>query len=132
MKSAQSNLCVECYSEPDERRRRHASKLRYWYALPPGAYDMLLHIQQYRCALCGDAFGVGPKLSPAVDHDHSTGVIRGIIHQECNRGIGHFEDNPVKLERAATYLRTARTVFNARGGKYADGLRKQRQYRRNR
>jgi hypothetical protein len=51
------------------------------------------------CVICGDA---DTKL--VVDHDHETGAIRGILCNHCNRGLGHFRDDPTLLEFAAQYL----------------------------
>jgi len=39
-----------------------------------------------------------------VDHCHTTGKIRGILCNSCNRGIGYFRDNPKFLTNAASYL----------------------------
>lgn len=50
------------------------------------------------CVICGD---VGPLV---VDHDHSSGEIRGMLCNHCNRGLGHFRDNPELLEFARMYL----------------------------
>ena len=50
------------------------------------------------CVICGDS---GPLV---VDHDHATGKIRGILCNHCNRGLGHFRDNPELLEFARMYL----------------------------
>lgn len=42
------------------------------------------------CAICGQAC----ELSEAVvDHDHKTGVIRGVLHRGCNAMLGHLENN---------------------------------------
>ena len=51
-----------------------------------------------QCVICGD----GGKL--VVDHDHVTGKIRGMLCNHCNRGLGHFRDDPTLLEFAAQYL----------------------------
>ena len=51
------------------------------------------------CIICG-AEG---KL--VVDHCHKTGRIRGMLCNHCNRGLGHFRDDPTLLEFAAEYLR---------------------------
>lgn len=52
-----------------------------------------------QCVICG---AEGPLV---VDHCHETGRIRGMLCNHCNRGLGHFRDDPVLLEFAAEYLR---------------------------
>lgn len=51
-----------------------------------------------QCVICGSE----EKL--VVDHDHKTGEIRGLLCNHCNRGLGHFKDDPMLLEFAAQYL----------------------------
>ena len=50
------------------------------------------------CVICGS------KEQLVVDHDHVTGKVRGMLCNHCNRGLGHFRDDPVLLEFAAQYL----------------------------
>lgn len=54
------------------------------------------------CVICGSE---GPLV---VDHDHKTGAIRGMLCNHCNRGLGHFRDDPLLLEFAAQYLYASR------------------------
>jgi len=58
--------------------------------------DLKAAIKQ--CVICGRE----EKL--VVDHDHKTGKIRGMLCNHCNRGLGHFRDDPTLLEFAAQYL----------------------------
>lgn len=52
----------------------------------------------HECVICG------AEGSLVVDHDHVTGKVRGMLCNHCNRGLGHFRDDPTLLEFAAQYL----------------------------
>jgi hypothetical protein len=39
-----------------------------------------------------------------VDHDHITGRVRALLCSGCNTGIGHLQDDPDVLRRAADYI----------------------------
>jgi hypothetical protein len=57
------------------------------------------------CASRDRACGTSRDRQAVIDHDHSTGKVRGVICSACNIGIGHFDDDPDRLVRAAAYLR---------------------------
>lgn len=63
----------------------------------------LIHMKTttVECVICGDG---GPLV---VDHDHVTGKVRGMLCNHCNRGLGHFRDDPMRLEFARVYLLSA-------------------------
>lgn len=63
--------------------------------------DELLAAQAGRCALCGET--ISADETPVLDHDHSTGVVRTVLHRGCNAMLGHIENN-----RARNYLKGAR------------------------
>lgn len=46
----------------------------------------------------------GKPRTLAVDHDHETGCLRGLLCEGCNRGIGLLRDDPDLLRRAADYI----------------------------
>jgi hypothetical protein len=93
---------------PAQNRDRY---LRSRYGISSTEFEELLRSQGGGCALCGadDSHPhphplTGEKVSLAVDHDHETGLVRGILCHIHNRGIGLFSDDPDMLRRAAAYL----------------------------
>jgi hypothetical protein len=46
-----------------------------------------------------------------VDHDHLTGMFRGLLCEECNKGIGLLADDPNACTNAAVYLYSQMTLF---------------------
>ena len=67
-----------------------------------GQYDQLKEAQGGVCAICQKATGVRKKL--AVDHDHKTEHVRGLLCGPCNKLLGFARDNPEFFRRAANYL----------------------------
>lgn len=71
-------------------------------------YEATLMEQGGVCAICKRpeskiSSGGGIKLL-AVDHDHATGLPRGLLCQQCNIGLGALRDDPALLEKAIRYL----------------------------
>ena len=93
-------------------KRRAAAQARYWQ--DPQGFNLLSRLKKYGltkeefeglssavngiCPICGK--------NPAthVDHDHSTGIVRGLLCRLCNVGLGAFGDKLEVLRRAAAYL----------------------------
>lgn len=72
------------------------------YGLGPGEYHSLYLLQGGVCAICRRAKGISKRL--AVDHDHRTGRVRGLLCGPCNQFIGYIGDNPEAGLRLAAYL----------------------------
>lgn len=72
------------------------------YGITHGEYLKMLFIQNEVCRICKEECPSGRNL--AVDHDHKTGEIRGLLCGRCNRGLGYFKDDPLLLREAAWYL----------------------------
>jgi hypothetical protein len=85
--------------------KRLAQRLRA-HGLTVAEYKQILAEQGGGCAICGRTDS-GDKRGHRlhVDHCHSTGRFRGLLCTRCNKGLGHFGDDPERLERAAMYLR---------------------------
>lgn len=77
--------------------------LKMKFGLTVDEYNDLLSVQGGKCAICRTRTD-RQKQHMAVDHCHQTGKIRGILCSSCNKGIGHFKDNPTLLNRAIVYL----------------------------
>lgn len=81
-----------------------ANQRRRKYGLEPEEYDAMVAARVGRCDICGEQ----PDGALCVDHDHGTGQVRGLLCQDCNKGLGCFRDNPVFIERANDYLQEKR------------------------
>jgi hypothetical protein len=68
---------------------------------PSDAYINLARERGEVCEICGRK-GRGRRL--AVDHDHKSGRVRGLLCWKCNTGIGLLQEDRGILERAKEYL----------------------------
>jgi len=66
-------------------------------------YEALLLEQDYRCAICGTSEDKLTKRM-AIDHNHETGTVRGLLCSTCNTGLGQFKDSAAVLRAAIAYL----------------------------
>ena len=66
-------------------------------------YEAMRARQQDRCAICGTS-KPGGKGDWHLDHDHTTKKVRGLLCQNCNIGLGNFQDSFALLVRATMYL----------------------------
>jgi hypothetical protein len=96
-------------------RDRRAHTLRRWhfakkYGITPKDFDAILLGQGNVCAICSSR-----RKSMCVDHDHSTGAVRGILCRSCNAMLGQIRDNPAWLARAIQYLNCESTRVHQAG-----------------
>lgn len=77
------------------------ARLEREYGMTRADFDELLARQSGQCAIC---YGQPDKRGWHVDHDHSTGEVRGILCGPCNNGLGHFRDSPYLMRNAIDYL----------------------------
>lgn len=98
--------CKECRNAAQKKRYHSSiappgSGLTKLYGVTSAQYEEMYQRQKGCCAICGT-----PKTSRrlAVDHDHESGVVRGLLCLECNRGIGAFKESPSLFQKALQYL----------------------------
>jgi hypothetical protein len=78
--------------------------IRRTYGITLEQYQELLISQNNGCAICGRTEEPdGRRL--AIDHDHQTGDVRGVLCNNCNNGLGSFSDNIEQMLKAIDYLK---------------------------
>lgn len=83
------------------RRRDKTFQRKYGITLED--YNTILKKQNHCCKICNKA-EVEHRGPLKLDHCHSTGKIRGLLCDHCNRGLGYFLDNIQSLQSAINYL----------------------------
>jgi hypothetical protein len=105
--------CKDCKNKFHGSRSPHTTKyydgyhvpynFEYKYGITFDQYMQMLEDQNGVCRLCKGTNPSGRRL--AVDHNHETGEVRGLLCSNCNTALGLLKDNPVLLEAAIAYLR---------------------------
>lgn len=119
-KHSARGLCHPCYeaawraAHPDRPRKKYrypfvktaarAKARRRWqlarYGVTEEQYRDMVVGQAGRCLICHRV----PDKDLAVDHNHETGQVRGLLCSSCNLAIGHLRDKASLARRAAAYL----------------------------
>jgi formate dehydrogenase maturation protein FdhE len=81
--------------------RKH--NLKHRYGITEDDYHEMVEKQQCKCKICGSQ----PNRPLFVDHCHKTKQVRGLLCHQCNVALGHMNDDPIRMEREANYLRSA-------------------------
>lgn len=114
MKDGRYCWCKACRSVAMRKARTEypdsvrVVNLKSRYKLTPDDYEDLLCRCNARCEICGMTASEHKKKTGrflAVDHDHQTGAVRGILCGWCNMELGKMETNPkLMTKEAAVYL----------------------------
>ena len=97
----------------NNRKKARVSQLKYKFGITLEEYNEMAEAQGGVCAICekvndtrrkGTNDGEDVKMSLAVDHNHKTGRVRGLLCGNCNTSLGSFKDNPALLRKAIQYL----------------------------
>lgn len=97
------------YPERAKQSSRN-TKLKQNFGIALDQYNILFEAQNGVCAICNK-----PETSPsahnpnvvrslAVDHNHCTGKVRGLLCVKCNKAIALFYENLALLDKAKDYL----------------------------
>lgn len=98
----------EHYYRTKDRHREIVFKRKYGISFED--YLHLTEIQFGNCAICGKKETVLSKNGDikllAVDHNHTTLKVRGLLCQRCNQAIGLLDEDTQVLMNAIKYLQS--------------------------
>lgn len=89
---------------PSHRERTKELALVRKYGISSEQYREILLKQGNKCAVCKLKQPEHSKRF-AVDHDHKSNKVRGLLCMNCNRAIGLMKDSPEILKSAINYLK---------------------------
>jgi transposase len=90
------NTCSECSNNYSLART---------YGISIDRYLNLLKSAGNKCEICGlTNENIGQRMF--IDHNHSTGEVRGVLCYRCNFAIGSFADSIKNMENAINYLKS--------------------------
>lgn len=115
-KGGRKPVCKQCASKrkqdwyqgnkdtSDRKARTYA--IRRDYGITKETYDILMAQAGTHCKICYNRYTEGnSKFGKTLDHCHTTGNIRGVICQACNKALGKVRDNPETLSNLINYLK---------------------------
>jgi len=89
------------WARANPNKERNA-RLKYVFNITLEEYNIMLQKQEGVCAICEKECITGKNL--CVDHNHTSGKIRGLLCDRCNNGLGRFDDDIELLKKAIKYL----------------------------
>ena len=104
-KSTKAKYCSsKCKNKVNIKREQipvyqHTARLKR-FNLTPELFQSLQERSKGACEICGTQTN---RL--AIDHNHTTTQVRGMLCMACNTGLGLFSDSISKLEKAIDYLK---------------------------
>jgi hypothetical protein len=108
-KTGRHNECRPCDSASHARyyqrnkRKVTSATLQRKYGITIEEYERMEEEQGFACALCRSPESIEERRL-AVDHDHNTGRVRGLLCFKCNTALGRVADTEQKLESLILYL----------------------------
>lgn len=111
-----SKLCRTCFIKSVSVDKEQIKEYRrFWhikrkYGIEKEEFELLWNKSTGTCFICGEKLELpgyrnGRVLkSVAVDHDHKTGKVRGLLCGGCNRAIGYFKENINSIQNSITYI----------------------------
>lgn len=100
---SRKNHSIRITTDPTYKNQKRSNYIKHKFGITLEEYTTKLKEQQCSCAICGIKLPLSGHITH-LDHDHNTGTIRSFLCTNCNRGLGHFQDNKEFLMSAIKYL----------------------------
>lgn len=84
--------------------KSYRSHIKNRYDLSVIDYELMFNNQAGCCVICQSKLSIYGT-NTHIDHNHSTGEVRGLLCRDCNQGIGLLKENILILENAIEYLK---------------------------
>jgi len=96
--------CATCHRDRKAalKEASHGRWILKTYGITSEQYEALYEAQGGVCYICERATGKTRRL--AVDHDHKTGYVRGLLCKPCNSILAHLRDSIDAANRVVNYL----------------------------
>jgi hypothetical protein len=103
----------EEHKECNKKRNKEYNKkngaehqLHHKYGITMKQKQQMIRKQSNQCSICGKELCtlLNDVSKACIDHNHTTGKIRGILCHSCNKGVGLLQDSPEILQNAINYL----------------------------
>ena len=91
--------------------QKRAYHLKNAYGITPEKYDEMLAAQGGVCAICKSEDTKHKSDKFNIDHNHTTGEVRGLLCGSCNTALGLFGDSVDTLMSAAAYLMSSTDIL---------------------
>lgn len=92
-----------------QRDKNREISLRKNFGISIDEYNIMFTEQHGKCAICERHQSVF-KRALAVDHNHTTGTIRGLLCHSCNIALGCVRDDIDVLNRMIVYLSSSEEI----------------------
>ena len=104
-KNRDRHLAYMANRRATQPRKVWEAKIKSSFGITARDYSILLLQQNFCCAICGKDQTEFKKRF-AVDHCHDTGIVRGLLCANCNKGIGNLQESIAVLQSAINYIKS--------------------------
>ena len=97
----------EVYRNSIKEKFRHSVR-KQRYGINKETYEAMVKEKEGKCDICGN-IPTGRRTTLHVDHDHITGLIRGLLCNNCNLGLGKLGDSREMVCKINNYFNKSKT-----------------------